>query len=512
MMKDDESRSYRTLLKITNAIINQRSSQGIFREITSVLQPLLRFDRISILLLGSSGQSNWEYFSPPIGVALPGLKNNKLPPKKALIPIMAMTKMKTIITDVQHEPLLPEYEMLRKANLNWFICTPLLIKDRVLGTIQLFYRDAFPLKDDEINLFENVSQQIALVIDNMLAYVELERLRDRLAEEKSYLKKKIETLEPPQDIIYMTHVMQRLMDMVTNVATTDTTVLIAGETGTGKDLVARSIHRLSERRNNTFIMVNCAALVPTLIESELFGHEKGAFTDAGSRKIGRFEIANGSTLFLDEISELPLNTQAKLLQVIQEGSFERVGGSETIKTDVRIIAATNQDLIKMVADKKFREDLFYRLNIFPIYVPPLRERKEDIPVLGRYFGNKFCEKLNRPRPVLTSEAIAMLIDYAWPGNVRELQNFMERLIILKSGKTVAGEDIKSILTTDGEPESDLVKLEDIERHHIKKILRKTKGIVAGPRGAGKLLGLKRGTLLYRLKKLGIDPSDFRQWN
>ncbi len=500
---------YQLLLNINNAIIHQRSRDGLFREITAVLQPLLRFDRISILL-NQPGKTNWDYFSPAIGVTIPGLRNNTMAPQKALIPIRAMTEKKTIIVDVLHEPLLPEAAMLRKARLKWFVCSPLLIGEKVVGSIQLFYRNTFPLRGEEIDLFEQVSRQVALAVDNLLAYEELERLRDSLAEEKTYLKKEVEQLKDPQEIIYLSPVMEKILEQVRTVAATDTTVLLTGETGTGKDIVARFIHAQSDRRQNTFIKVNCAALVPTLIESELFGHERGAFTGALSRKIGRFEVADKSTLFLDEVSELPLNTQAKLLQVLQDRIFERVGGTETIRVDVRIIAATNQDLKKLVVEKKFRDDLFYRLNIFPVTLPPLRERPEVIPVLGKYFADMFCDRMHRDRPAFGRDAVDLLMRYAWPGNVRELQNFIERVIILRSKQTVTGEDIRTILNLSCEREQPTLTLEDIEKLHVQKVLGMTRGVLAGPNGAAALLGLKRGTLQYRMKKLNIAPAHFKK--
>jgi len=303
--------------------------------------------------------------------------------------------------------------------------------------------------------------------------------------------------------------MQRLLDVIQNVASTDTTVLITGETGTGKELIARKIHASSPRSDKTFIKVNCAALVPTLIESELFGHERGAFTGASARKIGRFQIAQHSTLFMDEIGELPLNTQAKLLQVLQEGVFERVGGTEPIHTDVRIVAATNLDLHALVAENRFREDLFYRLNIFPIHVPPLRERAEDIPVLGKYFIMCLCGKLDRARPNLQPDATDMLMRYSWPGNVRELQNFIERIIILRSGQNVTSADIQSILNVGGDIQADDMHMVDVERNYIEKVLRKTRGRLAGDGGAADLLGMKRSTLQYKLKKHGLRPADYR---
>jgi len=244
-----------------------------------------------------------------------------------------------------------------------------------------------------------------------------------------------------------------------------------------------------------------------LIESELFGHEKGSFTGASVRKIGRFEIANDSTLFLDEISELPINTQAKLLQVIQEKKFERVGGTKTLSTNVRIIAASNQDLTKMVREKKFREDLYYRLSIFPIHVPALRDRKEDIALLVNYFIETFCSRLNRHTPHFDQNALEDLTHYPWPGNIRELENFIERIIILKSNQTVTEKDINDILHTADEHEEEALTLEEAERRHIIGVLKKTRGVVSGKRGAAKILDVKRPTLQYRMKKLGINPAD-----
>jgi len=507
-MAADELQKFQTVLKINNAIIHQRSRNGLFKEITGVLQPILGFDRISILVDRQDGK-HWNYFSPAIGVSIPELQNNTMPPAKAVIPKRVMQERRTIIVDVVHEPLLPESKMLLDAGLPWFICIPLLVRDQVLGSVQLFYRKSFPLKDDDIDLCEKVSQQVALAVDNMLAYEELEGLKDKLVEEKTYLKKEIDTLKDEQEIVYVCRAMHQIMSTIQNVASTDTTVLLLGETGTGKDLLARAIHNGSGRHNNTFVKLNCAALVPTLIESELFGHEKGAFTGAASKKVGRFELAHQSTLFLDEISELPINTQAKLLQVLQEGAFERVGGTETIRTDVRIIAATNQDLHKMVVEKKFREDLYYRLSTFPVRVPPLRERWEDIPVLGKYFGERFCVRLDRGKPVFDKSAVKVLMQYSWPGNVRELQNFIERVVILKSHQTVTGDDILNLLNPGIQQDTGGETLADIEKKHIENMLRKARGRLGGPNGAAGLLGLKRSTLQYRMKKYGIDASCFR---
>jgi len=303
--------------------------------------------------------------------------------------------------------------------------------------------------------------------------------------------------------------LREVMEMVRQVASLKSPVLLLGETGVGNEVIANALHYSSSRNSVPFIEINCGAIPESLVDSELFGHERGAFTGAATRKIGRFEIANKSTLFMDEIGELSLNTQAKLLQVLQDGVFERVGGVQPIKTDARIIAATNQNLKKLVEDKLFRQDLFYRLNIFPIHIPPLRERPEDIPVLGSYFGNKYCRKLNRPRPHMEPEAIKMLMGHIWPGNVRELQNFIERIIILKSGQTVTGDDIKTVLGGALEQNGQAITLAEVEKNHIEKVLQKTRGRVAGNSGAAELLDIKRSTLQYKLKKFGIKPSDYK---
>lgn len=507
-MNANELRQQKILLQITNAIITQRTREGLFREITTALHPIFNFDHISILL-DRPGEDSWDFFSPAIGVEVPGFPKEIFPMKGAKIPYQAMKERKTIIADLTHEVNNPESKFLLAAGLQWFICAPLIMRDKVIGSVQLCYKEHPHFLLNHIDLLEKVAQQLSLVIDNTLAYEKLQSVRDILVEEKKYLKKELDLMGESNEIVYASQAISRLIDTIVNVATTDTTILITGETGTGKDLIARTIHKLSGRSKNTFIKLNCAALVPTLIESELFGHEKGSFTGASARKIGRFELAHNSTLFLDEISELPLNTQAKLLQVLQEGKFERVGGAETIKTNVRIIAATNKDLSRLVKENKFREDLYYRLNIFPINVPPLRERTEDIPLLGAHFMDKFCAKLNRIRPHFLQDAVDLLINYQWPGNVRELENFIERIIILKSNKTVTADDLRPLLNQDKEHEIEISSLQEMEKRHILNVLKRTKGVIAGPNGAAQILNIKRSTLMYRIKKLKINPVEHK---
>ncbi|RMD89760.1 MAG: AAA family ATPase, partial [Calditrichaeota bacterium] len=323
-----------------------------------------------------------------------------------------------------------------------------------------------------------------------------------------YLQEEIQAEYNFGEIIGESEPMRQVYENIKKVAATDSTVLLIGETGTGKELIARAIHNFSQRKDRVLIKVNCAALPSGLVESELFGHEKGAFTGAITRKKGRFELADGGTIFLDEVGELPLETQAKLLRVLQEQEFERVGGHQTLHVDVRVIAATNRNLQEAVNHGAFRADLFYRLNIFPIVIPPLRDRLEDIPLLTQYFVKKFSQRVGKRIDKIAPATLEKLILYSWPGNVRELANVLERAVILCEGGTLKPENI---FISAQEPEKDNVfcTLEEAERAHILKALKKTHGVVAGPHGAARLLGINRSTLISRMKKLGIQKHHIR---
>lgn len=308
-------------------------------------------------------------------------------------------------------------------------------------------------------------------------------------------------------IVGMSQPLQEVLSLVRTVAPTDSTVLIEGETGTGKELIAGAIHAHSRRRSRPFIKLNCAAIPLGLLESELFGHERGAFTGAVVRKIGRFEAADGGTLFLDEIGDIPMELQAKLLRVLQEGEFERLGSTHTQKVNVRLVAATNGNLSKLVSEKRFRSDLYYRLYVFPISLPPLRDRAEDIPVLVRHFVSKYAERMQKTIDTIPAEAMSVLISHSWPGNIRELQNFIERSVILTTGNTLrlpmAGLRPNAQMASVERP----VTLEDAEREHICRILKQTSGMIAGPNGAASRLGMKRSTLYFRMQKLGISRAN-----
>jgi len=384
---------------------------------------------------------------------------------------------------------------------------PLASRHRILGTLGLRRREDKVYTEDEINFLMQVANQIAVAVENALAYSEVRSLRDKLAEERVYLRDEIRTERNFEEIVGKSAVLRRVLKNAETVAPTDSTVLIYGETGTGKELIARAIHNLSPRRAKAFVKLNCAAIPTGLLESELFGHEKGAFTGAIAQRIGRFELANAGTVFLDEVGEIPLDLQTKLLRVLQEREFERLGSSRTLRTDARLIAATNRDLTAMVDEQKFRADLFYRLNVFPIHVPPLHERPEDIPLLVRHFVEHYARRMNRAIETIPSEAMETLTRYRWPGNIRELQNLIERAVILSPGLVlrVPLGDLELRVAAgqhNGKPQT----LEEAERGHIVATLTDTKWVVAGARGAAARLGMNRSTLQFRMKKLGIVRS------
>jgi transcriptional regulator with GAF, ATPase, and Fis domain len=339
---------------------------------------------------------------------------------------------------------------------------------------------------------------------DITAQVLMEQEKALLQAQNQYLQEEIKLNHNFQDIISVSKNFRKVLQQIEQVAETDATVLIMGESGTGKELIARAIHNISNRRRKPLVKVNCAALPANLIESELFGHERGAFTGAMERKIGRFELAEGGTIFLDEIGELPVELQAKLLRVLQEGEFERLGNPKTMKVNVRVIAATNRNLEMAIAKKEFREDLYYRLNVFPIVCPPLRERKEDIPMLVTHFCHKHEGKIGKKITNVDSKVMDALIAYDWPGNIRELENIIERALILsRDGILEYGDWMPMKKQTTTTSAKNLSKLEDIERDHIIEVLKSTNWKVSGEKGAAKILGLNATTLEARMKKLGI---------
>jgi formate hydrogenlyase transcriptional activator len=358
----------------------------------------------------------------------------------------------------------------------------------------------------EVHLLEQVAIQIAAAINNALAFHQISELKDILAREKDYFEEELRTKYNFEEIIGESASFKRLMKQAATVAPTDATVLLLGETGTGKELIARAIHNMSARREGTFVKVNCAAIPTGLLESELFGHEKGAFTGALASRVGRVELAHKGTLFLDEVGDIPLEIQPKLFRLLQEKEFERLGSPRTVSVDIRLIAATNRDIPQMIADRLFRRDLYYRLNVFPIVLPPLRERPDDIPPLVNYFVRKYAPRMNKKIQVIPAEVMEALQGWHWPGNVRELENFIERAIILSEGSALYVPVAELQPARPAKPAS-AATLRDTERDRILQVLRETGGVIGGPTGAAARLGLKRTTLNGLMRRLGISRKD-----
>ena len=407
------------------------------------------------------------------------------------------------------------------AVINSCCLLPLLSGERAVGVLILASsRERAFTEEEDLAFLGPVANQIALAVQNAVAYGEISQLKDRLVRENVYLESEIRNELHFEDIVGNSQALKRVLREIEIVAPADSTVLIYGETGTGKELIARAVHNLSSRKSNTFVKLNCAAIPTGLLESELFGHEKGAFTGAISQRVGRFELAHRGTIFLDEIGEIPLELQPKLLRVLQEREFERLGSTRTLRTDARLIAATNRDLKTMVEEQKFRSDLYYRLNVFPVRVPALRERKEDIPLLVRHFVQQFRKRNNRAINSIPSETMEALVRYHWPGNIRELQNVIERAVIISKGPVlnVALAELERVVTPRtrqaeakaSQPEQENLDalLDETERTQILRALETSNGVIGGPSGAAARLGIKRSTLQLRMQRLGIRLSPF----
>ena len=410
---------------------------------------------------------------------------------------------------------------------------PLVSRGRALGILRVGRTAERPYDADEIDFLRLVGGQIAIAIENALAYEEITRLKDKLAEEKLYLEEEFRSEMGFERIIGSSPALKHVLQLVETVAPSDSTVLLLGETGTGKELIARAIHERSRRKERTFVKLNCAAIPTGLLESELFGHEKGAFTGAITQKVGRMELADQGTLFLDEVGDIPAEIQPKLLRVLQEREFERLGSTHTRKVNVRLVAATNRDLEKMVADREFRNDLYYRLNVFPIRIPPLRDRREDIPLLVGYFVQKCAKQMQKRIEAVPVSVMKGLTAWDWPGNIRELENFVERAVILTRGKSLEAPLGELRKSKKDEPapasapgsEDDIARIvretiasmkgKSAESEHAKKqhdeivrVLTECKGRVGGAEGAAARMGISRTTLISRMKRLGINPYDY----
>jgi formate hydrogenlyase transcriptional activator len=423
---------------------------------------------------------------------------------------IAMTSRKpTVLSEQDLKGMIDESQCAKywvAEGMRAFCSAPLLFHERVLGALDIGRRREDRFSPEEVELLSEIAKQIAIAVENAQAYRQITELKDQLANEKVYLEEEVRTDHNFGEIVGDSAALRRVLKEVKTVAPTGSTVLIRGETGTGKELIARALHDLSPRQNRTFIKLNCAAIPTGLLESELFGHEKGAFTGAIMQKVGRFELAHQGTLFLDEVGDIPPELQPKLLRALQEQEFERLGSTRTIRVDVRVVAATNRDLAQMVAEGRFRSDLYYRLNVFPVVLPPLRERREDIPLLARHFTQRFARRMGRRIEAIPVAVMDTLVHYPWPGNIREMQNVIERAVILSRGPAleIPLSELEQQAKSDlADFSNSLSTLEDAERKHILRALGETNWILGGPAGAAFKLGMKRTTLQSKMRKLGI---------
>jgi len=478
-------------------------------ELASVLAakaaPLIRFDCLGISRRNdATNMVEWHVAIPGMGME----SGSTVGSTGHLLTGWAYQQERAlVIASLDHETRLQSHILQRLPRGIQSVCAvPLTCAQHKLGALFIGSVAADAYGDEEVRFLSLVAAQVSSAIENHLAHDELAQLKNRLQQESLHTddEEEIQELHGFEEIVGQSATLQNLLRQVETVAPTDRTVLIYGETGTGKELIARAIHDRSRRHAASFVKLNCAAIPTGLLESELFGNEKGAFTGAISQRIGRFELANHGTMFLDEIGEIPLELQPKLLRVLQEREFERLGSSRTMQTDTRLIAATNRDLDKMVEENRFRADLFYRLNVFPIRVPPLRERTEDIPILVRHFTKLYAKRMNKQIESIASETMKALCQYHWPGNIRELQNVIERAVVMTNGSElrVPLSELKRRVVPDGDGACSGT-LEEAERAHILATLKQTDWVIAGPNGAAARLGMHRSTLQFRMKKLGI---------
>jgi formate hydrogenlyase transcriptional activator len=489
------------LLEVNNTIVSNLELRDLLRAISASLRSVMQCDGVGVALLDRE--------SKQLRVYALDFPNSKGPIREDLV-IAANEDSPGARVFRTGEPVSilccesDRIDPLAEAEGVQSLChIPLISRNRTLGLLSLARLAPIPFSRKDLEFLTLVANQVAIAVENALAYQEIAELKDRLAQEKVYLEDEIRSELNFEEIVGRSSALRSLLQEIETVAPTDSTVLIYGETGTGKELIARAIHNLGARNKNAFVKLNCAAIPTGLLESEMFGHEKGAFTGAVAQRIGRFELADHGTVFLDEIGEIPLELQPKLLRVLQEREFERLGSSRTLRTDARLIAATNRDLTAMVEDRMFRADLFYRLNVFPVHVPPLRERQDDIPLLVRHFVQQFARRMSKTVDTIPTETMNVLVRYHWPGNIRELQNLVERAVILSTGPIlkVPLNDLQVQSAPAGARK--IETLEESERRHILDALDSADWVISGPNGAAVSLGLKRSTLQARMEKLGI---------
>jgi len=496
----------RALLEINNAVVQYLSSKPLFHAISASLRRTFGLDYASLLIYDPEiGALRLQTCDFPGGMGV--IRQDAVVPVDDSVAGYVFRTREGRLFSWEEAAAISQStgDIMAREGVRSICCMPLISHGDVLGTLNLGSRQESFFTDGDMQFFAQAAGQVAIALENAFSYERIQELNERLAEEKVYLEDEIRTDNRFEEIVGQSRVLKAVLKQVETVAPTDSTVLIYGETGTGKELLARAIHDLSSRRQGTFVKLNCAAIPTGLLESEMFGHEKGAFTGAIAQRIGRFELAHRGSMFLDEVGEIPLELQTKLLRVLQEREFERLGSSRTIKTDARLIAATNRDLAELVEERQFRADLYYRLNVFPITVPPLRERRDDIPLLVRYFVQQYARRMNRRITNIPAEAMQALTRYHWPGNIRELQNFIERAVILSPGPALQA-PVRELKGLKG-PAASAVTLADAESDAILRALREAGGRVGGPQGAAAKLGMKRTTLQAKMRKLGIEAKD-----
>ena len=504
------------LLDLNNSMVSKLELRDLLRVISASVRRVMLCDSVGVYLPDPE-TGELKLYALDFPAAKGFLHEGMLqPPRSPAATVFSRGQPSTFSLERSLPDSEADMNLYKDEGLQCVCLLPLISRDRKLGVLGLSRLAATPFSQDDVQFLMQVASQVAIAVENALAYGVISELTHKLAQEKLYLEDEIRTEANFKEIVGKSQALHRVLKLVETVPPTGSTVLICGETGTGKELIARAIHDLSPRNSKTFVKLNCAALPAGLLESELFGHEKGAFTGAIAQRIGRLELANHGTLFLDEVGEIPVELQPKLLRVLQEREFERLGSTRTLQTDVRLIAATNRDLAGMVESQKFRSDLFFRLNVFPIQAPSLRERPEDIPLLVRHFVEEFSRRMNRRIESISSETMNVLCQYGWPGNIRELQNVIERAVILSSGPSlrVPVADLHSRTTPVSEDAgSKSTKrrpvrsiLAEVDRNQIVQALQEAGGRVGGRDGAATRLGLKRTTFLTRMKKLGIERN------
>ena len=492
------------ILDLTNQVVSNLELGDLLHAISSSIRRVMDCDAAAVMLPDEDGKHLRVHaldYPDSRGIFTEGAQV----PIEGTMPGKAFQTGKPVVINRLDPETIP-IEMYRKAKsegLNSMCDLPLVSRKRLLGVLAVARREENTFDQDQINFLTQVGNQVAIAIENAMVYGEIAELKDKLAQEKLYLEDEIRGEMDFEGIVGQSSGLRHVLSLAETVAPSDSTVLLLGETGTGKELIARAIHDRSRRKDRTLVKLNCAAIPTGLLESELFGHERGAFTGAISQKIGRLELADQGTLFLDEVGDIPSDIQPKLLRALQEREFERLGSTRTKKVDVRLVAATNRDLEKMIENREFRSDLYYRLNVFPIRIPPLRERPEDIPLLVRYFTQKYARRMEKQIESIPAAAMKKLSNWHWPGNIRELENFIERSVILSHGAVL--QVPISELTNHTSAPATSVSSDLGERERILRILKETKGRVAGADGAAARMGLKRTTLISRMKKLGIQP-------